>query len=439
MKVKRFVADNLQEAILKVKSEMGRDAIILHTKKFKEGGILGFFSHEKVEITAAVDDFAPKAHPNAGSAALPSAFTLTRPAAVSIPAVGGGAVVSTAPPASPAASTAPAFSPPPGPARAPAWEARTAEGSPAALAPSGVSGRETVGQVQEELKEMKQVMHRVLHEIGKTPAIPAYPMPLNKIHRELLKQGVEEKLADQLIQQLMNSLPAPEWTNLPTVKTALGNIMQQQLKEPSPIDLSGKGTKIVVLVGPTGVGKTTTLAKLAANYSLIEKRKIALLTIDTYRIAAVEQLRTYAQIIGIPLEVVFNPRAMAESLQRHGDKELILVDTAGRSPKNAEQMEEINDFIKQLGTPEVLLVISATTGMTEMRDIYRRFKRLSINKVVFTKLDEAVSFGPVFNLASQIEERLSYLTMGQNVPDDIEIADPYLLVKLILGDGGEPL
>ena len=124
-------------------------------------------------------------------------------------------------------------------------------------------------------------------------------------------------------------------------------------------------------------------------------------------------------------------------MSRFADKELILVDTAGRSPKNEQQMEELREFIYYLAPTDVLLVVSATTGITDMWDIYRRFKRLDFNKVVLTKLDEAEVYGPLYNLAVQIEEKLSYVTTGQNVPDDIEVADPKMIINLILQNGGE--
>ena len=313
MKVKRFVANNLQEAILQIKTEMGRDAIILHTKKFKEGGILGFFTQEKVEVTAAVDE--PTAAGGQGPLTLP--FSMNRAPAAAAPAPYPAAPVIKAasfapiPPPSPVSAAVPTGLSEP--TKTGGWpEPRTLAGN-VALAPADPAARKSAGNMQEEIKEMKQVMHRVLHEIGKTPEIPAYPMPLNKIHKTLLNSEVEERLADQMMHQLMNCLPTSEWTNSAEVRDMLFKIMQQQLKMPAPIDLSSGGRRVVVLIGPTGVGKTTTLAKLAANYYLIEKRKVAMISIDTYRIAAVEQLRTYAQIIGVPLEVVFNPQLISGS------------------------------------------------------------------------------------------------------------------------------
>jgi len=190
--------------------------------------------------------------------------------------------------------------------------------------------------------------------------------------------------------------------------------------------------KVVALVGPTGVGKTTTIAKLAANFALREKYRVALITADTYRIAAVEQLKTYADLIGIPIEVVYTPQELQEALYRHQDKQLVLIDTAGRSPANQPQMAELETLLAVDSTIEKHLVLSATTKFTECLSTVQRFQDCNPQKYLFTKIDEACNMGTVFSLMYHSPRPLSYITTGQNVPDDIEQADPERLTNLML-------
>lgn len=387
MKVKRFVADSFQEALQQVKKEMGKEAIILHSRKFKEGGFLGFFAREKVEVTAAVDYAAL-------NAAASSAATTISPA-IPIAAVSSGMLSSA----------------------------------------TNIAGNWKEGELLKEPRLGGN--YSVVFPPPADSSLYIYPPAVRTLYNQLLGQEVEEKIACQLLEKLMGSLPPQAWDNTQLVKKALQEEMARMLIGPKPITLEGQNLpQVAVLVGPTGVGKTTTIAKLAANFFLMQKRKVALVTIDTYRIAAVEQLKTYAQIIGVPLEVVFTPRALRESLQRHMDKDIILIDTAGRSPKNDQQMEELGRFLSVLTDGDIYLVMSATTSERDMWDVYRRFQRLGFKKIIFTKLDETEALGPIFNLSCRARVPLSYITTGQNVPDDIEIASPHWLVNMILGGGG---
>ena len=193
--------------------------------------------------------------------------------------------------------------------------------------------------------------------------------------------------------------------------------------------------KTVALVGPTGVGKTTTVAKLAANFALREKFRVALITADTYRIAAVEQLKTYADLIGIPIEVIYTPQELKGAMQRHQDKQLVLIDTAGRSPANQPQMMELENLLAVDSSIEKHLVLSATTKFTECLDAVARFRPSRPQRYLFTKLDEACNLGTLLSLMHHDPKPLSYITTGQNVPDDIEPADPERLTNLMLRGG----
>jgi flagellar biosynthesis protein FlhF len=180
------------------------------------------------------------------------------------------------------------------------------------------------------------------------------------------------------------------------------------------------------------VGKTTTIAKLAANYRLKEKRRVGLITVDTYRIAAVEQLRTYAEIIDLPMQVVSTPREMREAVGQMGELDLILMDTAGRSPRDEVRIQELKAFLTEAGAEEVHLVLSAVAGERTLEQIAERFAAVGTTALLLTKLDEAATLGNVLPVLRSSKLPLSYLTDGQNVPDDIETADAHRLAKLIL-------
>lgn len=197
--------------------------------------------------------------------------------------------------------------------------------------------------------------------------------------------------------------------------------LQEVLIQTYPIRLRNRPT-IVALVGPTGVGKTTTIAKLAANFALFEGKSVGLITIDTYRIAAVEQLKTYSEIINLPIEVVYTAADFKRALQNLSDKQLILIDTAGRSQKNKQQIRELRHFFNGRPLNETHLVLSANTKLEDLLETADSFKELNVNRLIFTKLDETNSLSNVVEVAEKLRIPLSYVTTGQSVPEDIEVA-----------------
>ena len=191
---------------------------------------------------------------------------------------------------------------------------------------------------------------------------------------------------------------------------------------------------VVALIGPTGVGKTTTIAKLAASFKFVNGYDVGLVTLDTYRIAAVQQLKTYADIIGIPVNVILTPDELREARETFAEKDIVLVDTAGRSQRNAEKMEELKLFLEAGDFDQVHLVISSTVGESSLDEIMERFAPLATDHMILTKLDEGTCPGHTLRTVLKSGKSLSYLTTGQEVPDDIESAEAERFASIVLGD-----
>lgn len=209
--------------------------------------------------------------------------------------------------------------------------------------------------------------------------------------------------------------------------------VEQEITTTGPLTTTSERQRVIALVGPTGVGKTTTLAKLAANLRLREKRRVGLITVDTYRVASVEQLRTYAEIIDLPMEVVSTPREMRDALMRLSEQELVLIDTAGRGPHDELQLQELRSMLAEAKADEVHLVLSAVSSTAHLRKLIDRFVPIGITALLLTKLDEASAVGGLWPAIRSACLPLSYLTCGQTVPDDIVLADNKRLATALVG------
>ena len=196
------------------------------------------------------------------------------------------------------------------------------------------------------------------------------------------------------------------------------------------------GPRVVFFIGPTGVGKTTTIAKIASSFVVGEKRRIALLTADTYRIAAAEQLRTYAQILEVPFRIIYNPEELVQAVEDFREFEYILVDTTGHSHRNEEQlarMKEYLDSVKGKAESQAFLVMSANTKYKDMLRISDNYKEITKYQLIFTKVDETFTLGSLLNVKLHMDTPIAYITYGQNVPNDIERFNPQKTVKQLLG------
>lgn len=256
------------------------------------------------------------------------------------------------------------------------------------------------------------------------------------VYRQLIENEVDEKYANQILGEIESSLKKE--SNVDSILAGIYQKIILKLGQPKAIEVDEKKGKIIFFVGPTGVGKTTTIAKLASYFKLEKKAKIALITSDTYRIAAVEQLRTYANILDVPLSVVYTLEEFNDSIKMFEGYDLILVDTAGRSHKNDEQCNEMFHLIEdcviseQL-VKEVYLVLSAATKYKDLLKINQVYSHIKKYSIIFTKLDETTCLGNILNMKLATGVPLSYVTSGQAVPDDISIIDAQKIARSLLG------
>ena len=281
---------------------------------------------------------------------------------------------------------------------------------------------EKIQRLEEEIAQMKALLAEVLGRGANTGTI--------SLHEALKRQEVDEEILNEMAAQ-SNAGDTLVDVHTPSAKSTLIKYLNEHLRFSDGVKLNRHGVRIVALLGTTGVGKTTTLAKIAAKFVLEQRTNVALITADTYRISAVEQLKTYSDILELPLEIVYNPQELASALERHRDKELILIDTAGRSQHNEYQLRELEEFLRVNPRIEKHLVISATTKYTDARHIINKFSQVEPDKIIFTKIDETASLGMIINLLRDKKYALSYLTTGQSVPDDIERASSDILTTLL--------
>ncbi|MBO8141035.1 MAG: flagellar biosynthesis protein FlhF [Firmicutes bacterium] len=360
MRIKKYVASTMQQAIARIKADFGDEAVILHTRRLRRGGFLGLLGKPRVEVIAAVE-----------------------------------------------------------PGR-PAGAKRKKE-----LERAQEATAEALRSLQEEIRSLRQLVGERSQEQASQPTV------WKEALLRLRQQDVPEEECQALIERARAS--CPDDSDSSRAWEELAEQVASGIATVPPWDFSRKPV-IVPLVGPTGVGKTTTIAKLAANFAMLAKRSVGLVTVDTYRIAAVDQLRAYANLIGIELKVAYTPAELRRAVDELSQNELVLIDTAGRSHRHAMHMAELRSFLEALPEAEVHLVISATTRVRDMEEIVTRFADTGYERLIVTKLDESTALGPLYMLPRLAGKPLSYLTTGQTVPDDIEIADARHLARLLLGD-----
>ncbi|WP_106766053.1 flagellar biosynthesis protein FlhF [Paenibacillus faecalis] len=466
MRVKRFIVDTMPEAMQHIRDELGNDAVILSSKQVKIGGFMGIFTKKKIEVIAAVDkDDKPKQDkpvmpmPQVPRNTVPQAYK--KSAESSQPAgknktsersdieKSGEISGQFSDREQAAADFAAALAQAAGGSQQPAELSEERPDSPHALQEMHVpedrteatslvdanalseSKTMTEQKLLDELREMKEWIARLSRQ---SLAVREYPDSLENIREQLMKQDLSAELSEVWLNNTMEEwLESGKTLSDEQLHTSIFRQMESFLEK----RLGGgiqSSTRLVYIAGPTGVGKTTTIAKLAAEQLFKYHRKVGFITSDTYRISAVDQLRTYASILNVPLEVVQSPGDMQRAMHRLEECDLILMDTAGRNYRNELLVSELQSLFAPSDQSETYLVLSLTSKSSDMVEITDHFSKFGLDKVIFTKLDETGSCGPLFNLLNAHPLKLSYMTNGQNVPDDLLMPDTALLTRMLLGE-----
>ncbi len=435
MNLRTYRATSIADALSDIKRELGPDAVILHTRSLKEGGIFGFRARRVVEITAssAVNVVHPLARK--GKAPINKATTTDRirkAYAAPTPSTPGVGRLAEEPAQHPVEQMASAASTSAAPAQVNA-NATSQRSAPHAIANCS-------DPIADELASIRAMVGQALR--SSSPAVTGgMPEALFRNYLSMIESEVARELADQIVGEVRAELSLEQ---LESDENAVSKAVLSRLEALIPVAeappiASGESKdgrpRTIALVGPTGVGKTTTIAKLAAIYKLREGKKVGLITTDTYRIAAVEQLRTYANIIGIELRVVLTPREMEAACAAHSDCDVLLIDTAGRSQRDTTRLDDLKEFLATADPHETHLVLSGASSESVIVESAQRFAVAKPDRVIFTKLDEMVNFGVLVNTARTIGAQLSYVTTGQEVPDHIERSSANRLARLILGVG----
>jgi len=395
MRIKKFEGETLQAALAKVKKDFGPDAVILHTKTYKRGGIFGLFGRNMTEVTAGIDI-------NVSAKSSPQITTIIKPL-ISEKNISN----------------------------------QTTNENDKNVFTSYQRIEDVSFKNESLLRELNEgkisinTAFRPIKEIG-TDNI-TLKNGLGRIQKLLIENGVEENLVYRTLQNINSQLSEQQLNIKGVAEQYLFDYISNMIKTSGPIKASPGNVKLIAFIGPTGVGKTTTMAKLAAKYSLIDNKKVVLVSADTYRIAADMQLKKYGEIMGIPAEIVLTPNDLQKVINKYIDKDFIFFDTAGRSPRNKKHLVELKEFLEVYSPIEIHLVISAVTKYYDALTIINNFGLVPIHRLLFTKLDETKNYGVLLNLSANSGGiPISYLTVGQNVPDDINEADPKLISRLVI-------
>lgn len=414
MTINKFQGKTKEEAIEKAKLEFGPNAVIMNVKEVKPKGFLSVFKSSTYEVTAAIEEKTNISNPM--SALMPQAkmsnINLSADEKIDIPR----------PERTPERETAP-FS-------------QTMEEMSQRAAEQPVSDEK---QFKERLDSLSDLLEQKLG--AQKPEKPVHRPATSEelsfvriLYSTLLKNEVHEKYVNQILDEVEKFIRPGN-----NVDLILPNVYQKlilKFGQPKTIELSGKKPNVVFFIGPTGVGKTTTIAKIASKYKVEYNRKVAFITADTYRIAATEQLRVYANILDAPMSIVYSAEEINAAIEKYMDYDLIFVDTAGFSHKNEQQRTDTQKLVNGINEAyrkEVYLVLSATTKYNDLMDIVDIYREIADYKLIFTKLDETSTYGNMLNIKLYADADLSYVTTGQNVPDDIEVFDTQKIVKQLLG------
>jgi flagellar biosynthesis protein FlhF len=368
----------MNEAMTRIRYELGKDAVIISQRKIRKQGIKGFFGKKVIEVTAAADN-TKKDNDNI-------IYSIDK------------------------------FK-------------KAIEKEELFLHDNGNTpkplAKEKIVKNNDNNLEIIKEMHDIKNLIS--DMMNKKDIENNKIKSEIQNKLEDNDINDKVIENILNEVKKIDEDIEETKKV---KIAIEKMISISKAEMKGP----IVLVGPTGVGKTTTIAKLAGKFSLIDKKRVGLITIDTYRIGAVEQLKTYADIMNIPFKVIFTLNQIETALESMKDCDVILIDTTGRSSKNIMQISELRAFVEKIKTDNIHLVLSCTTKNKDIDSIVQGYSVLGYNNIIITKLDETSTYGSILNILYSAKKPLSFITTGQNVPEDIKNISASEISSLILGE-----
>ena len=369
MFVKRYIVKDMPEAMDKIRRELGPDAMILSSKPVRRKGFAGYFSKRLIEVMVAYEPTTNKA---------------VRAVQKNIEA-------------------------------------------PKAEAPAGNEKIDQLSSQLEELKSAVEVFTEKIITVDRQTTLK-YTPPVMRIYHRLVQTDVREDLARRIAAETQQIVARTSGSAGDVADDLLADI----LGEPAAIKLKKYKKNVIMLVGPTGVGKTTTLVKLAGLYAIDQGLKVGCINADTFRVAAKEQLKTYSEIMEIPLCTVYSPQEMEKALLTMQDRDVVLVDTAGKSTANSEYRKEIEQYIQSCEVDEVLLAISASMSSSACKELIANYSFLDNYKIIITKVDEVSTWGNLINIAEFAKKPLAFMTIGQNVPYDIERPDVAKITKRVL-------
>lgn len=393
MIVKKYTAATETDAVLKAKEELGLGAVVLNVKTVKQRGIARIFKKNYVEITAALDEKEGQS-----------------PASESHPAVSNMSDMTVV-------------------------NALTETSIEKKLDTLHNLLADQIKKNEDDKLRNDTVIHNAKEQDSDESKENGNIKYLRMVYNKLIESEVDEEVANIIIEDIDASMKKE--ANIDNIISAVYQKIILKLGEPEVVNTEN-GKTVVFFLGPTGVGKTTTIAKLASEFKLNRGIQVAMITADTYRIAAVEQLNTYAGILDVPVSVIFSPDELIDAINKYSEYDLILVDTAGRSHRNAEQLSEVKQLITAtqeagLGVNiEKYLVLSATTKYKDLLNITEAYKDIDNFRLLFTKLDETNAYGNILNIRVHTGAPLSYVTSGQAVPEDISVVNVQEMAKCLI-------
>ncbi len=448
MKIKKYVVEDVKEALKQIKYDLGEDAVILQTRKFKKGGFLGLGSKLMYEVTAVAEDRIVEDKPkdnrkddewidsdklyqlkkilakNNGIHGNQNTFgNYQKNPSPSVPSINSSHELRKN------------YYDPVKSQSERQIQDEYYQSSQPVKSQMNYDDRE-YNLLKREILGIKRMMQDMTVKIQDKSYLPGIPENFRRVFQSLLNQEISEDISKRIVESL-RIVSSESSLNSIEFEKKFGDIISPIIKTDNPLK-SHKQGDIIFFVGPTGVGKTTTLTKIAAMLTLELRKKIGILTIDTYRIAAVDQLKTSADIMGIQVGVSYNPGELKTMLEKFKNYDLILVDTAGRSQNNEMQMSELKRYMELSSPQYVFLTGSMNTRISDLRDILEHFSVVSPTHLILTKMDETRVYGSLIEVSNNFEIPISFVTNGQRIPEDIMIADPRrlgsLLVREVLKD-----